>query len=132
MSASRRIGILDPPQEEMIHRALDLENISVREIMVPRPDIFSLPADMPLDEALERVVDEQHSRVPVYDTQRGPEHIIGVLYAKDLHALDALPDGALFHRNRRQPCRCAEGAADHAGGAGSAWSQSAARTAGGV
>jgi len=29
-------------------------------------------------------VDEQHSRVPVYDPQRGPEHIIGVLYAKDL------------------------------------------------
>ncbi len=84
VSASRRIGILEAPQEEMIHRALDLETISVREIMVPRPDIFSLPGDMSLDEALERVVDEQHSRVPVYDTQRGPEHIIGVLYAKDL------------------------------------------------
>jgi len=84
VSASRRIGILDPAQEEMIHRALDLENIAVREIMVPRPDIFSLPADMSLDDALERVVDEQHSRVPVYDTQRGPEHIIGVLYSKDL------------------------------------------------
>jgi CBS domain containing-hemolysin-like protein len=37
-----------------------------------------------MDEALSRVVDEQHSRVPVYDPQRGPEHIIGVLYAKDL------------------------------------------------
>jgi putative hemolysin len=84
VSASRRIGILERPQEEMIHRALDLENIFVREIMVPRPDIFSLPGDMSLDEALQRVVDEQHSRVPVYDTQRGPEHIIGVLYAKDL------------------------------------------------
>ncbi len=30
------------------------------------------------------MVDEQHSRVPVYDPQRGPEHIVGVLYAKDL------------------------------------------------
>ncbi len=84
VSASRRIGILDQPQEELIHRALELDNISVREIMVPRPDIFSLPADMSLDDALERVVDEQHSRVPVYDTMRGPEHIIGVLYSKDL------------------------------------------------
>jgi len=52
--------------------------------MVPRPDIFSLPADHSLDEALTRVVEEQHSRVPVYDRQRGPEHIIGVLYSKDL------------------------------------------------
>jgi len=83
-SASRRLGILAQAQEEMIHRAVDLENITVREIMVPRPDIFSLPGDMPLEEALHRVVDEQHSRVPIYDPQRGPEHIIGVLYAKDL------------------------------------------------
>ena len=33
---------------------------------------------------LSRVVEEQHSRIPVYDPQRGPEHIVGVLYAKDL------------------------------------------------
>jgi len=84
VSASRRLGVVAPAQEEMIHRALDLENIAVREIMVPRPDIFSLPGDMSLEEALQRVVDEQHSRVPIYDPQRGPEHIIGVLYAKDL------------------------------------------------
>jgi CBS domain containing-hemolysin-like protein len=43
-----------------------------------------LPADLTLDEAVSRVVEEQHSRVPVYDPQRGPEHIVGVLYAKDL------------------------------------------------
>ena len=84
VSASRRLGILAPMQEELIHHALDLENVSVREIMVPRRDIFSLPANISLEEALQRVVDEQHSRVPVYDPQRGPEHIIGVLYAKDL------------------------------------------------
>ena len=84
VSASHRTGMLEGPQEQMIQRALELENIFVREIMVPRPDIFSLPGDMPLDEAFHRVADEQHSRVPVYDPQRGPEHIIGVLYARDL------------------------------------------------
>src|SRR3954463_3914850 len=68
----------------MIHSALELESISVREVMVPRPNIFSLPGDLSLDEALSRVVEEQHSRVPVYDQQRGPEHIIGLLYSKDL------------------------------------------------
>src|SRR6516162_5009682 len=84
VSASHRTGVLEAPQEQMIQRALDLENILVREVMVPRPDIFSLPGDMPLDEAFQRVADETHSRVPVYDPQRGPEHIIGVLYARDL------------------------------------------------
>jgi len=84
VSASRNLGLLEAPQEEMILRALDLENVLVREVMIPRRDIFSLPGDMTLYEALERVVDGQHSRVPIYDPQRGPEHIIGVLYARDL------------------------------------------------
>jgi putative hemolysin len=84
VTASRRFGMVPEFEEEMIVRALDMSNIEVREIMVPRPDIFSLPADMPLEEALTRVVEEQHSRVPVYDPQRGPEHIIGLLYSKDL------------------------------------------------
>ncbi|HVP54381.1 MAG TPA: hemolysin family protein [Candidatus Eisenbacteria bacterium] len=84
VSASRRIGVLAAPQEQMIHRALDLENVLVREVMVPRPDIVSLPGDMSLDEAFQNVADGQHSRVPVFDPLRGPEHIIGVLYAKDL------------------------------------------------
>jgi putative hemolysin len=84
VTASRRLGLIPSFQEEMIHHALELGDITVREIMVPRPDIFSLPADMALEEALTRVVEEQHSRVPVYDPERGPEHIIGLLYSKDL------------------------------------------------
>jgi CBS domain containing-hemolysin-like protein len=68
----------------MLLNALELDSITARQVMVPRTRIFSLPADLNLDEALSRVVDEQHSRVPVYDPQRGPEHIVGVLYAKDL------------------------------------------------
>jgi len=84
VTASRQVGQIPELQEEMIHNALELENITVREVMVPRPNIFSIPADLTLDEALGRVVEEQHSRIPVYDRQRGPEHIIGVLYAKDL------------------------------------------------
>jgi putative hemolysin len=84
VTASRQFGQIPPFQEEMIHHALELDNITVREVMVARPDIFSLPGDLTLDQALGRVVEEQHSRIPVYEPQRGPEHIIGVLYAKDL------------------------------------------------
>ncbi len=84
VTASRQLGQIPEFQEEMIHNALELENIAARQIMVPRPDIFSLPGDLTLDEGLARVVEEQHSRIPIYDPQRGPEHIIGVLYSKDL------------------------------------------------
>jgi CBS domain containing-hemolysin-like protein len=68
----------------MIHSAIELDSITVREVMVARPDIFSLPSDLFLDEALAKVVEGQHSRIPIYDPQRGPEHIVGVLYYKDL------------------------------------------------
>src|SRR5437660_5857070 len=84
VTASRQFGEIPPFQEEMIHHALELDNVTVREVMVPRPDIFSLPGDLTISEALGRVVEEQHSRIPVYDPKSGPEHIIGVLYAKDL------------------------------------------------
>ena len=84
VTASRQFGQIPESQEEMIHNAIELDNITVREVMVARPDIFSLPSDLTLDEALNRVVEGQHSRIPVYDPQRGPEHIVGVLYYKEL------------------------------------------------
>src|SRR5690348_12398032 len=84
VSASREVGQLAPSQEEMVHHALDLEDISAREVMVPRPDIFSLPGNLSIIDALEKVVEEQHSRIPIYDPASGPEHIIGILYAKDV------------------------------------------------
>ena len=86
ITASYRGGLISGLQQSLLHRALDLETIAVREIMVPRPDIFSLPGDMPIETAIARVVEEQHSRIPVYDAARGPEAIVGVLYAKDLMA----------------------------------------------
>jgi putative hemolysin len=84
ITAAHHSGQLSPAQEELLLNALELDNITARHVMVPRPRIFSLPSDMNLDEALSRVVEDQHSRIPVYDPQRGPEHIVGVLYAKDL------------------------------------------------
>ncbi|MBZ5525231.1 MAG: hemolysin family protein [Acidobacteriia bacterium] len=84
VTASRRVGLLPESQEDMIHHALDLTDLSVREIMVPRHNIFSLSAEMPIEEAMARVVEEQHSRVPVYDPEKGKENIIGLLYSKDI------------------------------------------------
>jgi putative hemolysin len=84
VTAARGSGQLSSAQEQMLLNALELDGITARQVMVPRTKIFSLPSDLILDEAVSRVVDEQHSRIPVYDPQRGPEHIVGVLYAKDL------------------------------------------------
>jgi len=82
VSTSRGLGYLPEAQEDMIHHVLDLETISVREIMVPRHDIVSIPSDATLDQVLATMIDQQHSRLPVYEGT--PEKIIGLLHYKDL------------------------------------------------
>lgn len=86
-TAARRVGILPEFQEALIHRAVEANQIPTREIMTPRQAIFSLPADMLIEAASARVVEEMHSRVPVYDPLRGSEYIIGVVYSKDVARL---------------------------------------------
>jgi CBS domain containing-hemolysin-like protein len=86
-TAARRLGVLPEFQEKLIHRALELDDVPVREIMTPRQKIFSLPSNMPIEQASARVIDSKHSRVPVYDETRGPEHIVGLVYSKDLARL---------------------------------------------
>lgn len=112
-TAARRMGVLPKFQETVVHRALELDDVPIREIMTPRQKIFSLPSNMPIEEASAEVIERKHSRVPVYDESRGPEHIVGVVYAKDLARLmffpaqdaagSALPSPA-SRRKGRQPC----------------------------
>lgn len=82
VTASHRSGALPAYQREMIHNILDLRQVLVREVMVPRPNIVSVSVDLTLGELLRIVTEDQHSRLPVH--QDSPEHIIGVLYTKDL------------------------------------------------
>lgn len=93
-TATRRMGLLPRFQEEMIHRAIELNHVTVREVMTPRGKIFSLPADMPIELASARIVEEQHSRIPVYEVKNWPagttvdsDRIIGVVYSKDISRL---------------------------------------------
>jgi putative hemolysin len=86
-TAARRMGMLPEFQEALIHRAVEVNQIPVREIMTPRQRIFSLPCDLLIEEASARIVEELHSRVPVYDPSRGLEYIVGVVYSKDISRL---------------------------------------------
>lgn len=82
VSSSRGLGFVPEMQEDMIHRVLDLGNVFVREIMVPRNDVISIPVNATLDRVLATMVEQQHSRLPVYEDQ--PEKIVGILHYKDL------------------------------------------------
>lgn len=82
VAASRGLGYLPEEQEDILRRVLDLNDVTAREIMVPRHDIVSISADSSLDEVLKTMIEQQHSRLPVWE--KSPERIIGVLHYKDL------------------------------------------------
>jgi CBS domain containing-hemolysin-like protein len=82
-------GSIAETERRMIHSVFEFSDTVVREIMVPRPDIVAVQIDDPLSVALEKIVGEGFSRLPVY---RGDlDKVEGVLYAKD--ALEALYRG---------------------------------------
>jgi CBS domain containing-hemolysin-like protein len=80
---------LEEDEREMIASVIELGEQPVREIMVPRMDIVAAAETSTVREALDRIVDSGHSRVPIYDAS--VDNITGVVYAKDL--LKFLRDG---------------------------------------
>jgi putative hemolysin len=75
-------GVLEAEEEQMIHAVIELGDRRIHEVMIPRIDIVGLAAETPFDDALARVIEEGHSRLPVWDGS--VDDVIGILYAKDL------------------------------------------------
>jgi putative hemolysin len=77
-----RDGLFDEFEREILTNLFLFAETSVREILTPRVDVFSLDVSIPLQEAVRQVRDRGFTRVPLYRDR--PEKIIGVLHAKDL------------------------------------------------
>jgi putative hemolysin len=75
-------GILEAEEEQMIHAVIELGDQRVHEVMVPRIAMVTLTADATIGEAIDAIVAEGHSRIPVYEDS--VDEIIGIVYAKDL------------------------------------------------
>jgi len=75
-------GVINREEHAMIDAVLDLDDTRVREILVPRTEMVALEKDSSLEDVLETIISEGHSRIPVYRVD--VDHIIGILYAKDL------------------------------------------------
>lgn len=70
---------LNPEQREIISGALDLEHRTVREVLVPRGQVFSLRQDLTLDQARTALVSAGHSRAPV--TVAGSlDDVVGIVH----------------------------------------------------
>lgn len=80
--AERDDQVIGPDEREMIDGILSLEEMTVRDIMVPRLDIVAVDRFVNPRDLIDTIVNAGHSRIPVY--QESIDRIIGVLYAKDL------------------------------------------------
>jgi len=82
-------GNIQDTERRMIHSIFEFGDTTVRQVLVPRPDIVAVEESSPLRAALDVVIGGGYSRVPVY--RRDLDKIEGILYAKD--ALKALHQG---------------------------------------
>ena len=75
-------GVLEAEEEQMINAVIELGERRVHEVMVPRIDIVGLEVGGTFEEAVERIIAEGHSRLPVWE--QSVDQVVGILYAKDL------------------------------------------------
>lgn len=92
---------LDRQERALITNVLHLREKTADDVMVPRADIVSMPADITLDEALDFMRRENHSRVPVYRDHL--DNVIGMIHVKDLIAYIGTSDAFDIEPLLRQP-----------------------------
>ncbi len=82
VAQSHEHGLLANEPVEMIRGIFDLSETSAGEIMTPRTDIVALPESASIDEATSLILDEGHSRIPVY--RESIDQLVGVVLARDV------------------------------------------------
>ena len=86
ISEGKAHGAVDKDQKEIIESVFEFDDTNVDAIMTPRTDVHAVQVDAGYDEVREAILQSGHSRIPVYE--QTVDHIIGVLYAKDLLQLN--------------------------------------------
>jgi putative hemolysin len=79
---ARDRGLLPATEVKFIQSAMELGQVQVREVMVPRPDVHALPESAALEDAMRMFATTQRSRLPVYEGTL--DHILGFVHIKDL------------------------------------------------
>jgi putative hemolysin len=79
---ARDRGLLPATEVKFIQAAMELGQVQVREVMVPRPDVHGLPASANLDDTMTMFATTQRSRIPVYETSL--DQILGFVHIKDM------------------------------------------------
>ncbi|MCD6151153.1 MAG: HlyC/CorC family transporter [Deltaproteobacteria bacterium] len=79
---SGEAGFIADDTHEMLNSIIELKDIRVQEVMIPRTDFIAINADSPLQEIIPTINERGFSRYPVFEDNL--DNIIGILYAKDM------------------------------------------------
>ena len=75
-------GVIATTEEEMLYKVFDFADKEAHEVMVPRPQVVAIAAELPPEEALGALMSSPFTRYPVY---RGSlDEIVGILHVRDL------------------------------------------------
>ncbi|OPJ55224.1 hemolysin family protein [Clostridium oryzae] len=74
-------GVINPTELEMIESIFEFDDTLAKEVMTPRTDVFLIDISSDISSILHGLVEENYSRVPVYEDDT--DNIIGILYMKD-------------------------------------------------
>lgn len=83
LQQSQRSGVVDQDEEKMIGGVFELDDKAAREIMVPRPDVVSLPANASLEHLISVAAAGNYTRYPIFQEDE-PDRIVGAIHVKDL------------------------------------------------
>ncbi|MHB8509416.1 MAG: hemolysin family protein [Candidatus Dormibacteria bacterium] len=75
-------GIIEEEEREMIHGIIEIGDMNVRDVMIPRIDIVAVEVQRPVAEIIDLILKHGHTRIPVFEEH--VDDIIGIAYAKDL------------------------------------------------
>lgn len=92
---------LDRQERALIANVLRLREMTADDVMVPRADIVAMNVDVTLDQALEEIRKEGHSRLPVYREQL--DDIVGMVHIKDVYAYVGHPESFRLEAVLRRP-----------------------------
>lgn len=82
LEEGRRKGVFDKTEEELINRVFHFSDRSVREVMVPRPNVYAIDVDDSRDNIMNYIIGNEFSRYPVY--RDNFDNVIGFVYQKDI------------------------------------------------
>ena len=75
-------GLLPAAEVKFIQAAMELHQVQVREVMVPRPDVHALPVEAGVEDTMRMFATTQRSRIPVYEGSL--DHLLGFVHIKDM------------------------------------------------